>query len=634
MKLLLGAAALIAGAALLPGASSYDVVVYGGTPGGVASAITAARLGRSVALIEYHRHLGGMTASGLGKSDIETREAIGGLFREFTQRVHRYYVDRYGPDHPNVKMSRDGYYYEPSVAEKIIDAMVAAESRIRVMRYTVLESAVRSGSRLKAIRVRDRTTGAVEEIEGRVFVDGTYEGDLAAFAGVPYRVGREGRSDFHELNAGVVYMDYDTRAFLPGTTGEGDKRVQAYTFRLCLTTDQNNSVILRDPPPNYDRRNYLGYIDDWKSGRMGPPRVMKEGLGYFGPTFNTVVRALSIAEIPNNKTDVNMNPRPLGFPFAEINYAYPEASWEEREKITAQIRNLTLGLLYFLQNDTDVPAAHRELARKYNLAKDEFGDNGNFPWQLYVREARRIVGEYTLSEHDLILGPKLGRTKMHRDSIAAGEFPIDSFPVRRREKGHDVALEGYILMLDQFTHPYQIPYRVMVPKGVDGLLVPVAASTTHVAFSTIRLEPTWMALGQAAGTAAHLALTANREVRSVDVNAVQRQLVKQGQVITFFRDIDSKDPHYEALQFWGTRGFFPDYFARAGEAVSAEDAAHWVAVFAEEQGCTAGRVGDASRSAIAQALRPCSVAIPSGAAQVTRGELAGLLYRASNAPQH
>ena len=561
-------------AALCAG-KEFDVVVYGGTPGGVAAAVSAARMGRTVALIEYHRHVGGMSASGLGKSDIENREAIGGLFREFVGRVHDYYIAKYGAQSENVKMCRGGYYFEPSVAERVFDEMLAAERRIQVFRYHRLEEAARHAKRVVAIRASNRATGAVEEFRARVFIDATYEGDLAAAAGAAYRVGRESRREYNELHAGVVYQDYETRTFLRGTTGEGDRRLQAYTFRLCLSSDAANSRVLREPPPGYDRARYLGYIDDWKAGRFAPPRTMKEGVGYFAPTFNTAVRALSIAEIPNRKTDINMNPRPLGFPFAEENEGYAEADWETRERITARIRNLTLGLLYFLQNDAAIPEEHRKLASRYHLAKDEFQDSDNFPWQLYVREARRIVGEYTLSENDVIVGPELGRTRIHSDSIAAGEFPIDSFPVRKRQPGHNTALEGYILMLDKFTQPYQIPYRIMVPGDVDGLLVPVAASTTHVAFSTIRLEPTWMALGQAAGVAAHLSIANNTAPRKIDVDRLQRILVGQGQVITYFRDIDRKDPAYAALQYFGAKGLFTDYYARSRGALEPAVAGEW-----------------------------------------------------------
>lgn len=558
-------------------AEDFDVVVIGGTPGGVAAAVTAARHGRSVALVEYHAHLGGMAASGLGKSDVETKEAIGGLWREFVDRVRDHYVRIYGAEHENVKLCRDGYYYEPSVAEKIFDTLVAEQSRIRVFRRHRLDTTTREGARVATARIVDRANGAARELRGGVFIDATYEGDLLAAAGAAYRVGREARADFNELHAGVVYQDYETRRFLPGTTGEGDKRVPAYTYRLCLTKDPANSVPLTAPPPGYDRARFTGYLDDWRAGRFAPPKVMKDGVGYYAPTFGTVVRALSMADIPNGKLDVNMNPRPLGFPFTEENYAYPEAGWPEREKISERLRNLTLGLLWFLQNDPEIPTEHRALAKQFNLPRDEFTDNGHFPWQLYVREARRLIGEYTLSENDLITGPALGRARVHADSIAAGEYPIDSFPVRKREPGHDVALEGYILMLEKYTQPYQIPYRVMVPRDIDGLLVPVAASTTHIAFSSIRLEPTWMALGQAAATAAHLALRDRVAPRRVNLPALQRELLRAGQVVTFFKDIDRAAPDYAALQFLGTQGFFPDYLARARDPLTAETASNWLA---------------------------------------------------------
>src|SRR5262245_38626595 len=253
--------------------ASFDVVVYGGTPGGVAAAISAARAGRTVALIEYHRHLGGMTTSGLGKSDIETPDAIGGLFREFTTKVYAHYVERYGPQSENARLSRKRYYYEPSVAQRVIDRMVADESKVRVFVYHRLEGAIKEGNRLRGIRVVDRANNSVKEFRGQMFIDGTYEGDLFAAAGASYRVGRESRAEFNEWHAGVVYQDYETRTFLAGTTGEGDKRIPAYTYRLCLTMDPANSIRLARAPPDYDRTRYLGYIDDWKAGRFAPPKV-------------------------------------------------------------------------------------------------------------------------------------------------------------------------------------------------------------------------------------------------------------------------------------------------------------------------------------------------------------------------
>ncbi|HOX02176.1 MAG TPA: FAD-dependent oxidoreductase [Candidatus Paceibacterota bacterium] len=636
---LLVAAALMAwsvghAVAAKPAPRQFDVVVYGGTPGGIAAAVAAARLGRTVALAEYHPHLGGMAASGLGKSDIENREAIGGLFREFVQRVYQHYVRAYGAGHENIKLCRDGYYYEPSVAEHVFGALVAEEPRIHLFLGHRLEGVERFGSRVMAIQLTDRATRKRLEVRGLVFIDATYEGDLAAYAGADYRLGRESRAEFNELHAGVVYMDYETRVFLSGTTGEGDRRLPAYTFRLCLTDDPANSHVLHRPPPEYDRTRYLGYLDDWREGRMGPPRQMKDGMGYYSPTFNTVVRALSLAPIPNRKFDVNMNPRPLGFPFCEENGPYPEGDWATREAVTTRIRNLTLGLLYFLQNDEAIPAEQRQLARRYHLARDEFVDHGHFPWQLYVREARRIIGEYTLSENDLIVGPGLGRPRIHGDSVAAGEYPIDSFPVRKREPGHDVALEGYILMLDEYTHPYQIPYRIMVPRRVDGLLVPVAASTTHIAYSSIRLEPTWMALGQAAGTAAHLALERCVPVRQVPVAALQRELLRQGQVLTHFTDIDRQDPAYAGLQFFAARGFFPDYEARSMDPLDRATARQWFAIALGDRAASMNDVlagdGYVQRSSLAS-LFPGR--LPAGSetsanrqAPIARGEFCRLLY--------
>ncbi len=507
----------------------FDVVVYGGTPGGIASAVSAARLGRSVALVEYHDHIGGMATSGLGKSDIEKRAMIGGLFKDFVARVLAHYVQTYGADSENVRLCHDGYYVEPSVSEKIFEAMLGEQPTLTVIKGHRLQTATVAENRLRSIEVVDRRNHSAQTLSATVFIDGTYEGDLYARAGAEFRVGRESRAEFNEPHAGVVYFDYQTRAFLSGSTGEADDRLPAYTYRLCLTTDPKNSHRLTSPPAGYDRANYTGYFDDLKAGRLAGPKVFKPGRGYNPAHFNTLVRALSVTEIPNHKTDVNINPRPLGFPFPEENRGYIEGDDLARQRICQRHRNLTLGLLWFLQNDPEIPAAHRKLANELHLPKDEFADTDHFPFHLYVREGRRLIGEYTLTEHDIT---GRGQTAAHHaDSIAVGEFPIDSFPTRKRQSGDTVALEGYLGMLDHITRPYEIPYRIMIPKRVDGVIVPVAASTTHVGFSSIRLEPTWMALGQAAGVAAHLAIERSVAPRKVDRAELQRILLSQGQVL-------------------------------------------------------------------------------------------------------
>ena len=509
------------------GHAAANVVVLGATPGGIAAAVTAARLGHSVLLVEYRRHIGGMAASGLGKSDIEHRELVGGLFREFTERVLAVYVSRYGADSDNVRLCDDGYYYEPSVAESVFRGMVGEQPGIELRLGARLATVERSGSAVTAIEIVDRSTGRPAAIHGRQFVDATYEGDLYAAVGAAFRLGREARDEFREPHAGVVYYDYQEGRFLPGTTGAADHRLPAYTYRLCLTTDPANAHRLTEPPPGYDRGEYVGYFDDLAAGRLSGPKTLKPGRGYNPAHFDTLVRALSVTEIPNRKTDVNINPRPLGFPFPEENRGYIEGDDATRQRIRRRHRDLSLGLLWFLQHDEQAPAEHRRIANGYHLPRDEFTDNGHFPFQLYVREGRRLVGEYTLTEHDMTTG-----ARRHEDAIAVGEFPIDSFPCRKRQPGDTQVLEGYLGMLDALTQPYEIPYRIMIPVEVENLIVPVAASTTHVAYSSIRMEPTWMALGQAAGAAAHLALRHNVTPRQVPAGELQRLLAAQGQIVS------------------------------------------------------------------------------------------------------
>ncbi len=496
--------------------NDFDVVVIGGTPGGIAAAVTAARLGRSVALVEYHKHLGGMSTAGLGKSDIENRPMIQGLFREFVDRVKRYYVDRYGAESENVRLCRDGYYYEPSVAEKIFDELVNEQAAITVLKHHQFIKAETSGDRVTVVEVQDRATAQRRTLRGKLFIDATYEGDVYASAGAEFRTGRESRDEFNEPHAGEIYLDFRNHEHFGGS-GVGDKRLPAYTYRLCFSTDPANQFHLTSPPADYDRSRYFGYVDDLTSGRFGQNA--------------TVTRiAFTIANIPNRKTDVNMNPRGLGFVFVEENHGYLEAEPSGRERIAERIRNLTLGLLWFLQNDDAMPPADRELANRYHLALDEFADNGHFPFQLYVREGRRLVGEYTLTERDVTRQGGNG-AQPREDAVAVGEFPIDSFPIQKRRAGDTRVLEGYLCMLAEITRPYQIPYGIMVPRKIDGLLVPVAASTTHIAYSSIRMEPTWMALGQAAGVAAHLAIRDSKQPRTVAVAEMQSILRSQGAVI-------------------------------------------------------------------------------------------------------
>ena len=280
-------------------AENTDVVVVGGTPGGVGAALAAARSGRAVVIVEENDHLGGMMTSGLGKSDIEHRAMIGGVFREFVGKIREHYLSTYGPDHDNIELCRDGYYYEPSVAESIIEEMVREQPDITVLRGHRLVNASVEDNRLRRISLADRRTGAEQTLSAAVFIDATYEGDLYAAAGAEFRLGRESRDEFDEPHAGVVYFDYQEQEFLPGTTGEADDRLPAYTYRLCLTTDPDNAVPLTEPPPDYDRANYIEYFDDLEAGRLAAPKTFKPGRGYNAAHFDTLVRALSVTPLPN-----------------------------------------------------------------------------------------------------------------------------------------------------------------------------------------------------------------------------------------------------------------------------------------------------------------------------------------------
>ena len=513
-----------------PDTNTFEIVVIGGTPGGIAAAVAAARLGSSVLLVEYHNHLGGMSSSGLGKSDVEKPHLIGGLFREFTGRMKQHYLDTFGENSSDFELCKNGYYFEPSAAEKIFLEMSGECKGLTILTNHRIGNATVEDETVTGLEIIDRTNGSKRSISANVFIDATYEGDLLAAAGAEFRLGRESRDEFGEPHAGEIYFDYQSATFLPRTTGKADDRLPAYTYRLCLSTRPENSVPLTSEPEDYDRENYTGYFDDLAAGRLSGPKNWKPDRGYEPAHFDTMVRALSVTTLPNGKTDVNINPRPLAFPFGEENIGYVEGDDAARQVIFRRIRNLVLGLLYFLQNDSEIPEEHRAIANQYHLPLDEFTDTGHFPFQLYVREARRLVGEYTLTEHDITEsgGPEI---EAHPDTIAIGEFPIDSFPCRKRQPEDEIVLEGYLGMLDSITRPYEIPYRIMIPKTIDGLIVPVAASTTHVAFSSIRMEPTWMSLGQAAGIAAHLAVEHRLSPRNIPISELQNTLARQGQIL-------------------------------------------------------------------------------------------------------
>jgi len=549
----------------------YDVIVVGGTPGGIMAAVAAARGGATVLLLERTAHLGGLPANGLGCTDIATHGATGGLYAEFIARIHDYYVQTYGADSEQVRLCCNGLHFEASLAERVLEFLLGEHAgAVTVLRERQFEAqgghvAMEAG-RVRRVEVRNRKTGQLESYAGRVFVDATYEGDLAAAAGAPFRTRREGRTEYNEAAAGRIYKAWAGGAG-EGSTGEGDDTIQAYNYRLCLTDRPDNRVPI-PRPATYNRAEYRSLVDDIKLGRMtGPARheLELDGIG----------RIVNMVALPNGKTDSNNQHLAfLSTDLPEENYAWPTADWAWRDRFAARLRDYTLGLLWFAQNDPDLPAEFRTACGRWGFARDEYQDNANFPRQVYVREGRRIEGAHLFVAGDALPVAPGGRPPLYASSITASHYALDSHAVRKREPGR-VNLDGF---LSYPTKPYTVPFGVMVPRGLDNVLTPVPVSGTHIGFSTLRMEPCWMALGQAAGVAAAMAARSGVAVGSLDVADLQRALLDQGAVLIYYRDAAPTHPAFKGLQFFGVRGAIPEWDARLDEPASAPDVARWAAL--------------------------------------------------------
>ncbi len=534
---------------------SFDIVVAGATPGGIAAALTAARFGRKVALVSPSPWLGGMMTGGLTRTDFGSMKSSGGLFKEFADRVFRYYVATYGEDSPQVKASRQGYYFEPRVAKWVFHQMLAEQPNITLLLDHHPRNVRKWGNRVVGLYVLDRPRLLRKTLEAKVFIDATYEGDMAAQAGAAYRIGRESRSEFNEEHAGELFWNPVQRRVVPGS-GAGDRKVQAYNFRLCLTPNAENRYPF-PPPSGYDRNCYTTLLPDIGSGRL------KEMEG-----------VLSILPLPNDKFDANNHP--LGNPSSDLiggADTFPEADVWARDAIAEAHRQHILGLLYFVQNDPEVPARFQQEARRWGLAYDEFVDNDRFPTQLYVREGRRIMGPYIFTENDARSPDPQRRPNAHFDSIGVADYPIDSHATTPEKNG---LLEGFFYLPGAQTQPSQIPFRVMTPTGLEGVLVSGCVSCTHIGYGTLRMEPVFMALGTAAGAAAHLSLLANLPPSQLPADDLQRLLLRQQQVICVFNDVPLDHPHWAALQYFGTKGFFPEYNARPDAGLTRAQAAQWL----------------------------------------------------------
>jgi hypothetical protein len=511
----------------------FEVVVYGGTAGGVSAAVTAARAGRTVVLIEPSAHLGGMTSGGLGATDIGNKVVIGGFARDFYRRLGRHYAQDAAwrfQKRGDYKSGRqqggevEMWTFEPYVAEQLfLEACHQAGVKVLLNeRLDLVRGVTKDDARLRSLWLESG-----EEIVGRAFIDASYEGDLMAKAGVAYHVGREANSTYGETLNGVqtanatkhqfkVPIDpfrepgdptsgllFGIHAGTPGRDGAGDRRVQAYNFRMCLTDSPENRIPF-PKPNNYRPENYellRRYIEAgvWDAFCSNIP-------------------------MPNRKSDCN-NCGAFSTDFIGESYDYPEANHARRAQIVTAHAEYQQGLMYFLAHDERIPAKIRAEVSAWGLCRDEFTDNGGWPHQIYVREARRMVSDVVMTQHHC-----QGRETV-TDSVGMAAYTMDSHNVQRYAQGGRVFNEGDV-QVGGFP-PYPISYRSIVPRETEcvNLFVPVCLAASHIAYGSIRMEPVFMVLGESAALAADLALWEEVSVQRVPYARLRERLLEARQVL-------------------------------------------------------------------------------------------------------
>lgn len=573
-------------------ASHYDIVIVGGTPAGITAAIAAAREGKSCVILERSLHIGGLPVNGLGATDIGTRGATTGLFGEFIALNKAHYAQQYGTESPQLRDCSDGYHFEPSVAAQTFSKMIeeVSSGSIEVLTLRQFDAlpkyVIKDIDKITSIRILNRETEVEEYYSGDIFIDATYEGDLAAAAGVPYKLGREGANEYGEPCAGKIYRWWKHGPDEEGTTYQADNAIQAYNYRLCLTKNPNNRIEI-SKPEKYNRKEYISLIDDVLDGRntdfrfskVDEHKILENRLNILNgkPTSIpgdawSMPKLTSMTRLPNGKTDANNQHLALiSTDLPEENWAWPTSSWTWRDNYAERLRDYTLGLLWFAQNDEELPIHFRQACREWGLAADEYLDNGGFPRQVYVREGRRLEGLYFFTAHDALPESEGVRPPLHNTSITASHYALDSHAVRKREQGR-IHLDGF------FSYPtavYTVPYEVMVPKSIDNLLFPVAVSGSHVGFSTLRMEPCWMALGEAAGIAAAIASINKESVREISIKTLQKKLLDNEATLVYFDDLKINDPDYKLVQELALKGFFVDWNASLDKVIESDTAKRW-----------------------------------------------------------
>ena len=521
-----------------------DVIIYGGTSSAVTAAVQAKRMGQTVIIVSPEMHLGGLSSSGLGFTDTGNKEVIGGISREFYQLLYNHYMKpeswnwqkqseygNKGQGSPAIDgEKRTMWIFEPHAAEEAFEQMINT-NRIKVFRdeWLIRENGiVKNNGSIISLKT---LSGKI--FLGRIFIDATYEGDLMASAGVSYHTGREAGNVYNEEWNGVQTGEFpikhhdfsglmispykipgDPKSGIlkgissadPGRKGEGDNRIQTYCFRTCLTKNENNRVPFTRPA-GYDSTRYELLIRIFNAG-------WRETFNKFDP-------------IPNMKTGVN-NHGPFSFDNIGMNYDYPEAGYEKRKEIIREHTIYQQGLLFFIANDPRVPADVKDEMQKWGYAKDEFRDNNNWPYYIYVREARRLKGEYIMTENDVLSKRKVPHP------IGMGSYNLDSHNTQRyiRPDGF-VDNEGDIEL--PTGQPYMIDLGSIMPKKEEctNLLVPVCVSSSHIAFGSIRMEPVFMILGQSAGTVASMAIEKRKSIYDLSYEEIRSRLIADGQVLEF-----------------------------------------------------------------------------------------------------
>ncbi|GGD89315.1 FAD-dependent oxidoreductase [Paenibacillus nasutitermitis] len=489
-----------------------DLCIYGGTPAGIAAALQASRMGVKVVIAEFGRHIGGMTSSGLGRTDIGNKEAIGGIARQFYRALGQHY----GSQEPD----GSAWAFEPHTAADIYHEWLN-KAEVPVYLDQHLAHVEKTGERITQLKMQN---GSI--FRASIFIDATYEGDLLARAGVSYHVGRESNSVYRETLNGIHFghpkhnfmawvdpyrvegkpgsgllpgiMDVD-----PGLQGQGDRSVQAYNFRICLTKMPNNRIPY-PAPPDYDPARFELLARYIRAGAWDVMHLNKE--------------------MPGGKSDLN-NWGGFGTDHIGQNYDWPDGDYLTRERIFQDHVNYNQGLLYFLANDDSLPAVVREQMKEWGLPADEFQETGGWPHQLYVREARRMIADVVMTEQHC------RRYQTVSDSVGLAAYTMDSHNCRRLVVEGRVINEGNVEVSP--TGPYPISYRSIVPKGEEcsNLIVPVCLSASHIAYGSIRMEPVFMILGQSASAAAALALEGGCAVQDIAYEELRKLLLRDGQVL-------------------------------------------------------------------------------------------------------